>query len=149
MTLEMITMSLQPPPATDQWVLHIAATPHQVDDALADLYIHKRARTNGDPDYPAYLTGRETPHEPPAWMTFVDAELQRRGYPTLWCDPDCRHHPRPPHTEPPTTPADDRPAAGRRRSGAALHRLTRGVPHQRGVIAPPVPTATHTAAAGN
>jgi hypothetical protein len=43
-------MWLQPsPPVTDRWVLHIAATPHEVDDILAELYIHKRARPLATP----------------------------------------------------------------------------------------------------
>jgi hypothetical protein len=137
-TLEVIIMWLQqPPPVTDRWVLHIAATPHEVDDVLADLCIHKRARPVGDPDYPAYLAGRETPYEPPAWMAFANAELQRRGYYTLWCDPDCPHHPWPPRTEPPAAPAGEWPAARRHRSGASLRRLTSGAPHHRGTSATP------------
>jgi hypothetical protein len=137
-TLEVIIMWLQPPPpVTNRWVLHIAATPHEVDDVLADLCIHKRARPVGDPDYPAYLAGRETPYEPPAWMAFANAELQRRGYYTLWCDPDCPHHPWPPRTEPPAAPAGEWPAARRHRSGASLRRLTSGAPHHRGTSATP------------
>jgi hypothetical protein len=145
-----IIMWLRPsPPVTDRWVLHIAATPHEVDDILADLYIHKRARPLGDPDYPAYLAGRETPYEPPAWMSFARAELERRGHRTLWCDPDCAHHPWPPRTEPPAAaPSDTRPAAGRHRSGASLRRLTRGAPHHRTRVATPEP-AVDTHAAGS
>jgi len=131
--------SQPPPPVSDRWVLHIAATPHEVDDLLADLCIHKRARPIGDPDYPAYLTGRETPHEPPAWMRFADAELRRRGYDTQWCDPGCPHHPWPPRTEPPTTPAGHRPPAQRHRPGASLRRLTGGAPHHHGTSAAPQP----------
>jgi hypothetical protein len=92
-----------PPPVTNRWVLHIAATPHEVDDILADLYLHKRARPTGDPEFPAYLAGRETSHEPPAWMSFTRAELERRGHRTLWCDADCPHHPRPPCSETPAS----------------------------------------------
>lgn len=84
--------SQPPPPVDNWWVLHIAATPHEVDDVLADLCVHKRARPVGDPDYPAYLAGRETPAEPPTWMTFARAELERRGRNTLWCDPGCPYH---------------------------------------------------------
>jgi hypothetical protein len=82
-----------PPPVDDQWVLHIAATPHQVDDVLRELCIHKRARPIGDPDFPAWLAGRQDPHEPPAWMSFARAELERRGHPARWCVPDCAYHP--------------------------------------------------------
>jgi hypothetical protein len=88
-----IFMWLQPPPpVADWWVLHIAATPHEVDDVLADLCIHKRARAFGDPGCPAFLLGQDTPSEPPAWMSVADGELRRRGYRTLWCDPGCPHH---------------------------------------------------------
>ncbi|WP_169789950.1 AAA family ATPase [Actinoplanes subtropicus] len=73
-------------------------------------------------------------YEPPAWMAFANAELQRRGYRTLWCDPDCLHHPWPHRTEPSATPADTRPAARRRHSGASLRRLTSGAPHHRGTV---------------
>ncbi len=120
-----------PPPVADRWVLHIAATPHEVDDVLADLYIHKRARPIGDPDFPAYLTGQETPHEPPAWMRFARAEIERRGYRTLWCDPGCPHHPAPRSGPPAAVPGDGRPAAGRRRPGTSLRRLARNTPHHR------------------
>lgn len=61
MTLEVIIMWLQPPPVTDRWILHIAATPHEVDDVLADLCIHKRARPVGDPDYPGLPRGPGNP----------------------------------------------------------------------------------------
>ena len=77
---------------TDPWVLHIAATPHQVDEVLAELCLHKRARPIADPAFPAYLAGRESPDRPPAWMSVVLAELGRRGYPTRWCVPGCELH---------------------------------------------------------
>ncbi|MET0419725.1 MAG: hypothetical protein ABW022_27220 [Actinoplanes sp.] len=93
-TYEVIAMWLQPPPPVDdRWVLHIAATPHEVDDILVDLYIHKRAHPIADPDYPAYLAGRQNPDAPPAWMTFARAELERRGHRTRWCDSACPYHP--------------------------------------------------------
>jgi hypothetical protein len=124
-----------PPPVDDRWVLHIAVSPHQVDDVLGDLCIHKRARPLADPDYPAYLTGRESPYEPPAWMSFACAELNRRGYSTKWCDPRCAHHPWPPRTDPPASPDGRSPharrAPGRRASGTAVLQLTAGVPHHR------------------
>jgi hypothetical protein len=113
------------PPDTDRWMLHIAATPHEVDELLADLYIHKRARPTGDPGFPACLTGWETPAEPPAWMRFAQAELERRGYRTRWCDPDCPYHRWPPRPEPPGE-SSVRP---RRQSGASLQRLLNRAPH--------------------
>jgi hypothetical protein len=127
-----IIMWLQPPPpVTNRWVLHIAATPHEVDDVLADLCIHKRARPTGDPGFPASLVGRETPDEPPAWMSFVRAELERRGLDTRWCELACPHHPSPTRT---AAPSGTWPAARRHRSGASLRRLIRGAPHQRAFV---------------
>jgi hypothetical protein len=128
-TQEVILMWLQPPPpVTDRWVLHVAATPHEVDDVLADLCIHKRARPTGDPDFPASLVGRETPDEPPAWMSFVRTELERRGHRTRWCEFACPHHPSPPPT---AVPTGTWPSARRHHSGASLRWLVRGAPHQR------------------
>ena len=124
-----------PPPVTNRWVLHIAAAPHQVDDVLADLCIHQRAKPIGDPEFPAYLVGRYSSYEPPAWMGFARPELERRGYRTRWCGPDCAHHPWPPSTTPPTPAVDgQRSLAARRTSRGrriALHRLTSGAPHHR------------------
>ncbi|WP_433796447.1 hypothetical protein [Actinoplanes sp. CA-252034] len=98
--------SQPPPPVDDQWVLHIAASPHQVDDVLAQLCIHKRANPLGDPRYPAFLTGRESPKEPPAWLRVARAELVERGHHTRWCDAECAHHSWPPPAGP--TEAIDR-----------------------------------------
>ncbi|BCJ45848.1 hypothetical protein GCM10010168_57320 [Actinoplanes ianthinogenes] len=84
-----------PPPVDDQWVLHVAASPHQVDEVLADLCIHRRATAMGDPRMPAFLAGRYSPDEPPAWMSVARAELEGRGYRTRWCEAECAHHPWP------------------------------------------------------
>ncbi|GAA2851578.1 hypothetical protein Acy02nite_35160 [Actinoplanes cyaneus] len=92
----------------DQWVLHVAATPHDVEDVLADLCLHRRARPVADRDYPARLVGRGSPDEPPAWLCFVRDELEQRGHRTQWCAPWCAH--------------DSKPRAGR--SGPAPHQLT-------------------------
>nr|WP_296067038.1 hypothetical protein [uncultured Actinoplanes sp.] len=128
-----------PPPVTDRWVLHIAATPHQVDEVLADLCIHKRAHAIGDPGCPAYLAGRETPQEPPAWMSFAKTELERRGYRTLWCDPGCKHHPQP-------QPTAGTIGAGRKSRRATprtpLRLLTAGAPHHRAAGPLPRPGAS-------
>ncbi|SNY53623.1 hypothetical protein SAMN05421748_11497 [Paractinoplanes atraurantiacus] len=83
--------SQPPPPVADWWVLHVAASPHEVQDALIDACVHQRARALPDPDYPAYLAGQGSTDEPPAWLSFARAELSRRGHPTRWCEPDCRH----------------------------------------------------------
>ncbi|MEV4343238.1 hypothetical protein AB0J83_01980 [Actinoplanes sp. NPDC049596] len=83
--------SQPPPPVADWWVLHVAASPHEVQDILADAGIHQRPRPLADPEHPAYLAGRGRLDEPPAWLSFARAELDRRGYPTRWCESDCRH----------------------------------------------------------
>ncbi|MGK5680506.1 hypothetical protein [Actinoplanes sp. URMC 104] len=118
------------PQVTDRWVLHIAATPHQVDDVLAELCIHKRAVPIGDPRFPACLAGPETPHEPPTWMSLARAELERRGYRTLWCDLDCPHHPSPANEGDGRGRADRRSPSGR----TSLRRLIGRVPHHRGAV---------------
>src|SRR5690349_11475765 len=115
-----------PPPVDDRWVLHIAATPHQVDEVLAELCIHQRAKAAGDPDMPAYLAGRYSPGEPPAWMSFARAELESRGYRTRWCEPDCAHHPSSPRTAP--------TRSGKRGGRTPLHRLSSGAPHHRTAV---------------
>lgn len=95
-------MWMQPPPPVDNhWVLHIAASPHEVDDVLLELCVHKHARPAGDPRFPAYLAGTSDPRRPPAWLTFAGAELNRRGHRTRWCTPDCEHHAWPPREFPP------------------------------------------------
>ena len=137
-------MWMQPPPVTNRWVLHIAATPHQVDDVLADLCIHQRAKAIGDPEFPAYLVGRYSPYEPPAWMSFARPELERRGYRTRWCGPGCAHHPWPPYTTPPTSAVDGQRSLAARRTSrgrqTSLHRLTNAAPHHRRPV-PTQPTA--------
>lgn len=80
-----------PPPVADWWVLHIGATPHEVDDLMRELCVHKHAHTVGDPGYPAYVAGTSDPYEPPAWMSVVRTELLRRGLRTRWCTPTCPH----------------------------------------------------------
>ncbi|GAA4606177.1 hypothetical protein BJY16_005694 [Actinoplanes octamycinicus] len=110
-------------PLTDRWALHIAASPHRVDDILADLCLHQRARAIGDPAFPACLLGRGSPDEPPAWLSFVRAELERRGHRTRWCGPDCRHQLWPPATTP--------DPARRRRGRTSLRRLTGRTAHHR------------------
>jgi hypothetical protein len=91
-----ITLWLQPPPPVDNhWVLHVAASPHDVDDALREVCVHKHARPFGDADFPAFLAGTGNPAEPPAWMTVVETELTRRGHRVRWCDPGCPAHSRP------------------------------------------------------
>ena len=123
-----------PPPVDDRWVLHIAASPHQVDDILADLCIHHRAAAISDPQLPAYLAGRYSTDEPPAWMKVAQAELERRGHRTRWCSATCEHHPWPPRTTPPA-PAGPRQHhltirhSHRRRT--TLDRLTSGAVHHR------------------
>ncbi|GGQ38189.1 hypothetical protein [Couchioplanes azureus] len=84
--------SQPPPPVADWWTLHIALCPHEVDEVLRDLCIHKHARPATDPDFPAYLAGTNTPTVAPAWMSMVHTELQRRGIPSVWCTPACPHH---------------------------------------------------------
>jgi hypothetical protein len=129
-------MWLPPPPVTDRWVLHIAAPPRHVDTVLHDLGIDEHARPIGDPDFPAYLTGRDRPHEPPPWLSQARAELNRRGHRTRWCTPGCPHHSWPPRpAAPDAATAIDGPSPHRRRtprpSGApgrprSTRRLTAG-----------------------
>ena len=86
-------MWMQPPPPVDNhWVLHVAASPHEVDDALRELCVHRQARPASDPAYPAYLAGTSGLSQPPAWMTVAASELARRGRRTRWCTPDCDAH---------------------------------------------------------
>jgi hypothetical protein len=134
-----------PPPVTNRWVLHIAAEPRQVDAVLRDLGIDEHARPLGDSQVSAYLTGRGSPYEPPPWMAFACAELDRRGHRSSWCAPACRHHPWPPRTEP--QPAAAKPGSGRRSAPGGLRtprrRLTSGVPHHRTpILTPRSATAT-------
>ncbi|AEV84245.1 hypothetical protein ACWT_3222 [Actinoplanes sp. SE50] len=83
------------PPTVDRWMLHVAASPHEVDEVLADLCLHQRSRAVTDPDFPACLIGPKNLGEPPAWMRFARTELDRLGYRTRWCDVGCVHHPLP------------------------------------------------------
>lgn len=128
-------MWMQPPPPVDNhWVLHIAASPHQVDDALQESCVHKHARPAGDPDFPAYLAGTSDPRQPPAWLIFADAELTRRGHRTRWCTPECELHRWPPHAFPkhrqgaveagPQAGPIDTPSEGKRH-GTQRQRLVR------------------------
>lgn len=85
--------SQPPPPVADWWVLHVAASPHEVDDVLTELCIHHRARPLANPEYPAYLAGRCGPGEPPAWMSVAKTELDGRGVGAHWCEAGCGRHP--------------------------------------------------------
>jgi hypothetical protein len=141
-----------PPPVTNRWVLHIAATTGQVTDVLHDLCIHERPRYNGDRQLPVYLCGTASRYEPPVWMSFARAELNRRGYPTRWCDPRCPHHPWPPRPHPtqPSTPFTEtarergRSYPGRTGPRTSTRRLTSGVPHHRTPVPTPATTAEPT-----
>lgn len=144
-------MWFQTLPATNRWVLHVAATPAHVTTTLRDLRIDdQQPHDSGDEQFPVYLRGVGGPYGPPTWMAFARAELDRRGYDTRWCTPECRHHLWPPGTdaEQPRADAAATPASRPRRRGSAAHgrprtpqwRLTRGVPHHR--TGTPTPAAT-------
>lgn len=131
-----------PPPLTNRWVLHVAATTAQVDAVLRELCIDGHQPSyNGDEQFPVYLAGTGGPYGPPQWMAFARAELHRRAYPTRWCTPACRHHPWPPRTEPepPTAgapPTGDARERDRRRAvptepRTPLRRIASGAPHHR------------------
>jgi hypothetical protein len=124
-----------PPPVTDAWVLHVAATAGQVTAALRELCIaDRRPREEGDGEFPVLLRATGGPYGPPQWLSLARTELNRRGYATRWCTPRCRHHSWPPRTgSQRPIPAPARPGAPTRRGGprAATRRLTSGVPHHR------------------
>lgn len=145
------------PPVTNRWVLHVAATTSQVTAVLRELCVDdEQPRYNGDETFPVYLRGSGSPYGPPEWMSVARAELNRRGYPTRWCTPTCRHHPWPPRTE--AQPARDgagrsmaardrtRGFAGRSRPRTPVRRLTGSAPHHRVPSpAPATPTGPVTA----
>jgi len=129
-----------PPPLTNRWLLHIAATTGQVGAVLREMCIDdQQPHSNGDEQFPVYLRGVAGPYGPPEWMNIAHAEFNRRGYPTRWCTPRCRHHPWPPRTEPDqptTTPIAARSGAAagpawRRGPRTPMRRLTSGAapPH--------------------
>ena len=137
-----------PPPLTNRWVLHVAATTAQASAVLRELRIDdQQPRYNGDEQFPVYLRGAGSPYGPPEWMAFARAELNRRGYATRWCTAECRHHPWPPRIEPTPSTATATPTAAARERGrksvapagprTPLRRITSGAPHHRPSL--PVP----------
>ncbi|BBH70629.1 hypothetical protein ACTI_73140 [Actinoplanes sp. OR16] len=120
-----------PQPVTDLWTLAVAACPHRVDDVLADLGLHRRARPAADPDFPARLIGPAGPDRPPAWMELARAELERRGFRTRRHPSAGEQQPRPRCAGAPATGPRE-PRAGRREPARApLRRLIESAPYHR------------------